>query len=296
MEEFLVSDDKEKCAINALFNVSEETLETKVKSLKEWIDQCPQLPLESKDEGFLQIMLLRGKFQEEIVKKNIENYFCYLCRYREFFAGLANIKPLDEVGINILLPRLTPSWERICFFKLDLTKVEMNVDVRRCFAICLATAVIGFNHDYVPKLRIIIDLKGFTISHILQVNINELFKLMGIYENILKIRISGIELINGPHILGTVLNMAKVVLKPKLFSRVFAHQDLSSLHKNVPKQNLPSDYGGELQSTEELLEIWDQIFTKKKSFLAKIEQLSQRNNEDEGIFGVQGSFKTLVVD
>jgi hypothetical protein len=96
---------------------------------------------------------------------------------------------------------------------------------------------------------------------------------------------------------------------------VFAHQDLSSLHKNVPKQNLPSDYGGELQSTEELLgiiqsfprfivsvafyqflEIWDQIFTKKKSFLEKIEQLSQRNNEDEGIFGVQGSFKTLVVD
>jgi hypothetical protein len=172
----------------------------------------------------------------------------------------------------------------------------MNVDVHRCFAICLATAVIGFNHDYVPKLRIIIDLKGFTMSHILQVNINELFKLMGIYENILKIRISGIELINGPHILGTVLNMAKVVLKPKLFSRVFAHQDLSSLHKNVPKQNLPSDYGGELQSTEELLEIWDQIFTKKKSFLEKIEQLSQRNNEDEGIFGVQGSFKTLVVD
>jgi hypothetical protein len=96
---------------------------------------------------------------------------------------------------------------------------------------------------------------------------------------------------------------------------VFAHQDLSSLHKNVPKQNLPSDYGGELQSTEELLgiiqsfprfivsvafyqflEIWDQIFTKKKSFLEKIEQLSQRNNEDEGIFGVHGSFKTLVVD
>jgi hypothetical protein len=96
---------------------------------------------------------------------------------------------------------------------------------------------------------------------------------------------------------------------------VFAHQDLSSLHKNVPKQNLPSDYGGELQGTEELLgiiqpfprfivsvafyqflEIWDQIFTKKKSFLEKIEQLSQRNNEDEGIFGVQGSFKTLVVD
>jgi hypothetical protein len=58
----------------------------------------------------------------------------------------------------------------------------MNVDVHRCFAICLATAVIGFHHDYVPKLRIIIDLKGFTMSHILQVNINELFKLMAIYE------------------------------------------------------------------------------------------------------------------
>jgi hypothetical protein len=33
-------------------------------------------------------------------------------------------------------------------------------------------------------------------------------------------RISGIEIINAPHLLGAVLNLAKVVLKPKLFSRV----------------------------------------------------------------------------
>jgi hypothetical protein len=96
---------------------------------------------------------------------------------------------------------------------------------------------------------------------------------------------------------------------------MFAHQDLVSLHKNVPKQNLPSDYGGELQSVEELLsiiesflrfvvsvalyqflEVWDETFTKKKCYLEKIEQLSQRNNEDQGSFGIQGSFKTLSVD
>ncbi|CAH1382622.1 unnamed protein product, partial [Tenebrio molitor] len=142
---------------------------------------------------------------------------------------------------------------RIHFFKLDLAKMGKDLDVHRCLIIGLAVAVIACHYDYVPNVRIIIDFKGWVMSHVLQVNINELLKLMDIYQNILMVRISGIELINAPRLLGTLLNMAKVVLKPKLFSRMFAHQDLVSLHKNVPKQNLPSDYGGELQSVEELL-------------------------------------------
>jgi hypothetical protein len=47
METFLVS-EKEKSVINALQNVSEKAIETKINILKKWIEQCPHLPLESK--------------------------------------------------------------------------------------------------------------------------------------------------------------------------------------------------------------------------------------------------------
>jgi hypothetical protein len=295
MEGFFVS-EKEKSVINALHNISEEAIEAKIKSLKKWIEQCPHLPLESKDEEFLKIMLLRGKFQEETVTKMIQNYFTHLCKYPEFFVGLKNIKPSDEVGWTVILPTLTPSWEKIGILKLNPAKVEKVLDVHRCFTVGIAAALIMYNYDYAPKIRLILDFEGFTMNHILQVNINDLFKLISIYENILKIRISGIELINAPHLLGVILNLAKVVLKPKLFSRITVHGDLCSLHKNIPRKNLPNDYGGELQNSEELLNLWDQVFLKKKCFLEKIEQLCQRHSQDQWIFGTQGSFKTLVVD
>jgi hypothetical protein len=100
------------------------------------------------------------------------------------------------------------------------------------------------------------------------------------------------------------------------FFQISVHKDLRSLYEKVPKQNLPSDYGGELQSVKELLsmteynlfdsqllivfyqfsEVWDEIFTKKRGFLENIEQLCQRNDQEQSIFGAQGSFKTLVVD
>jgi hypothetical protein len=43
-------------------------------------------------------------------------------------------------------------------------------------------------------------------------------------------------------------------------------------------------------------EVWDEIFTKKRGFLENIEQLCQRNDQEQSIFGAQGAFKTLVVD
>jgi hypothetical protein len=295
METFFVS-EKEKSVINALQNVSEEAIETKINTLKKWIGQCPHLPLESKDEEFLKIMLLRGKFQEGNVKKRVQNYFTHLCKYPEFFVGFKNIKPSNEVGVVVTSPALTPSWERIVILSLDSEKLEKVLDVHRCLYFAIATGTILFNYDYVPSVRVILDFESWTMSHILQGNINDFFKVRDIYENVFKMRISGIEIINAPHLLGAVLNLAKVVLKPKLFSRITVHKDLRSLYEKVPKQNLPSDYGGELQSVKELLKVWDEIFTKKRGFLDNIEQLCQRNDQEQSIFGAQGSFKTLVVD
>jgi hypothetical protein len=276
MEEYFVRDEQ-KCAINASFNESDGTINAKVVSLKKWVDECPHLPVETIDEDFLKIMLLKGKFKEEKVKENIKNYFKYLYKHSEFFTGLADIIPSKEVGLAVVSPIVTPSWERIGILKVNFANTEGNFEFSKCFSVGIATAMIMFNYDYTPTLRLILDYEGFTIRHFFQTGVLQLFKLMSIYQNILKMRISGIEIINPPFLFRTVLNILKAVLSSKLYSRITLHENLNSLHENVPKQYLPSDYGGELQSIEELLKLWDKTFVQKKSFLRKIEQVSQTN-------------------
>lgn len=60
--------------------------------------------------------------------------------------------------------------------------MEKVLDVHRCFTVGIAAALIMYNYDYAPKIRLILDFEGFTMNHILQVNINDLFKLISIYE------------------------------------------------------------------------------------------------------------------
>jgi hypothetical protein len=43
-------------------------------------------------------MLLRGKFKDEFVKPNIENYFKCLGKHPDIFLKLGKFKPSEEVG------------------------------------------------------------------------------------------------------------------------------------------------------------------------------------------------------
>ncbi|XP_015836608.1 uncharacterized protein LOC659861 [Tribolium castaneum] len=295
MEKYFVSEN-DKSAVRAQFGVCDETARRKVKSLKLWIEQCPHLPLESKDENFLEIMLLRGKFKEDRVRKNIENYFTYLSRYPEMFTGFANLRPVEEVGVAVLLPVPTATWERIAILKLQPDKVGKVLDVHRCLAIGLATAMIAFNYDYTASVRLILDFESFTMRHILQVNINDLFKAISIHENVLKMRISGIEILNAPHVISVILNLAKICLKPKLISRLSVHNNVESLSKSISKKYLPADYGGEQPNIQTLIAMCESTFLDKKDFFQKIERLAEQNQTRGEIFGVQGSFKSLNLD
>jgi hypothetical protein len=86
---------------------------------------------------------------------------------------------------------------------------------------------------------------------------------------------------------------AAKVVSSYFFFQISVHKDLRSLYEKVPKQNLPSDYGGELQSVKELLKVWDEIFTKKIGFLENIEQLCHPKGR-KGRFSVSRRWRWTV--
>ncbi|KYB26869.1 hypothetical protein TcasGA2_TC033428 [Tribolium castaneum] len=249
-----------------------------IPSIDQLTERCFQLaPVFGRQIGLVYVFVKR---LEDRVRKNIENYFSYLSRYPEMFTGFANLRPVEEVGVAVLLPVPTTTWERIAILKLQPDKVGKVLDVHRCLAIGLATAMIAFNYDYSASVRLILDFESFTMSHILQVNINDLFKAISIHENVLKMRISGIEILNAPHVISVILNLAKICLKPKLISRLSVHNNVESLCKNISKKYLPADYGGEQPNIQTLIAMCESTFLDKKEFFQRIERLADKTKHE----------------
>jgi hypothetical protein len=97
MEGYQISED-DKTKIRETFDVTESEVKVRIKLLQKWAKDLPHLPQESQEEAFLEIMLLRGKFKDEFVKPNIENYFKCLGKHPDIFLKLGKFKPSEEVG------------------------------------------------------------------------------------------------------------------------------------------------------------------------------------------------------
>ncbi|KAJ3651903.1 hypothetical protein Zmor_017907 [Zophobas morio] len=269
---------EDRTKIRALFGLSDDEVKVKVEELKKWVQSNPHLPEESHDEAYLDIMLLRSKFKDDYVKKNIENYFKYMSKYPEVFKKLGKFKPSEEVGVAMASPTLAPNFERIGILKLlQKNMSSRKFDINQMILVTVTTGIIMYNNDYTPSIRFLLDFEGFTMLDLFKVNLRDLFKLVSICENILRIRISGFELLNAPRLMTALLGIGRVLLKPKMFSRITTHSDASTLLNNIPKECLPSDYGGESESTDTLVEIWDHIVEAQKPFFEKVANYSRKS-------------------
>lgn len=95
-----------------------------------------------------------------------------------------------------------------------------------------------------------------------------------------------------------VINKAMVLVKPfintKLYNALKFHNigSYDSLYKHVPREILPSDYGGDAQSMAELKQYWVEILADRHEFLiddsrfAFNEEIKHRASEDQKIGGI----------
>lgn len=68
----------------------------------------------------------------------------------------------------------------------------------------------------------------------------------------LALKVFAIHVLNAPSIGQQILSFFKKFMKPKILDRLVLHSNLEELHKALPKECLPRDYGGEDYSMDEL--------------------------------------------
>ncbi|RZC37480.1 CRAL TRIO domain containing protein, partial [Asbolus verrucosus] len=230
----------------------------------------------------------------ERTKQKIDNYYKLRGENRELMKDFQNIVPSKETFIFLPMPKLTPDLERINIMKL------MNSDPNR-FSIydavkCnLAIEELALQYDYAVGDRFVVDYADFSLQHLTKFNPVVLAKNITLFEEAYSSRILSVEFINLPSFVSKILALFKIVMRPKIYARLKIHDNLESLHKVMPKECLPSEYGGTLKKLDEVVANHHDFLLQSHENVSQ-EHLRVGETEENGAFGVDGTFKQLAID
>ncbi|KAL3267226.1 hypothetical protein HHI36_011361 [Cryptolaemus montrouzieri] len=275
---------------------TENDVRMDVLILREWMKKQKHLPSDMMEDEFLEIQLLNNKFSIEKVKQKLEKYCTMksLPHYKQYFEHIPT--PSKEAVFYTPLPKLTNSFKRILLGRLFTNKNDYDLVKDVSGALPLREFLTRF--DYNDGEILIFDHREITALHFLS------SYRANVFADILELALGGfsarpyqIHIIN--KMTATVFHLIKPILPSKLLSKIYFHDDYTSLTKMVPPECLPKDYGGELESLEEILVKWDTIFEENKDLLRKY--MDTKSNEELRLNGptfieMQGTFKQLNID
>ncbi|KAJ3643782.1 hypothetical protein Zmor_026470 [Zophobas morio] len=290
----------ERAEILKHYGVSEEQVKEDVELIKSWKQKQPHLP-ENTSDDFIARVLLRNKFRVERTKEKLDNYYTLRGYHDALVRDFENIVPSKHFITHLPLPKLTPNYERVIIMKLINTDIEVY-DMLELIKLDLAVTEVTMQYDGSIGVRYVIDFGGFTLRHLAKWNPLLLNKHVTLIEKAYSCRIMGFHCINVPDFATNILGLLKIVLRAKIYDKLKINSSLESLYEVIPKECLPSEYGGSCSNIPSLLKKWDEVFQNHRNFFVEnyknvsMEHLRTADLDKSDSFGPDGTFKRLTID
>lgn len=163
---------------------------------------------------------------------------------------------------------------------------------------------IRISEDYCFSDVYVLDLQNCSLGHVRQVTIPLVKKyelcVLGGYN----FRIKAIHILNAPPYADILISIIKLVFKSKIAERIHVHDnDLTSFRAKVPKESLPTEYGGQSGSISDNWDRWvKKIDSYHDTFLEREKYKSDESRRHDCSFGnsdllgFEGSFRKLELD
>nr|CAI5826737.1 unnamed protein product [Callosobruchus analis] len=200
------------------------------------------------------------------------------------------------------LPKLNTDLSRIALIRIDDPEGQapdglfyelipiLNVEMR---LIC---------EDYFLSNIILIDLEGFGLRNVMKYTPTVCNTLVHLMLSV-NLRLRGLHFLNAPPSIDKVMFLVKTFLPEKFSRKVHVHKNADTLYQFVPKECLPENYGGSLDSLEQMHEDWCKANESQQEFFEKLltvkcegDLTHMKIQDNESGFGVDGSFKKLAID
>ncbi|CAG9854762.1 unnamed protein product [Phyllotreta striolata] len=278
-------------------------LEEQTKIVKEWIKTQTHLP-EIPSTNMIEFVVVNSKFKIEKIKQKVELYYTIKNSYPDFYDNVNPKLQTVKEGMNnqliVPIPKLIEDKYRLIVFKMKDNEEGFNDDAQLALVVNLYE--IRMQEDFSLSDIILFDFEHVTMTHVYKTSFAMVRRAAYILEKLYSNRIKAVHIINYHPICRLLYKMASMVLKQKLLDRVKFHNSVESLCQHIPKESLPSDYGGDQKSLDEIEELWK---TKLVEYADRFDELDTlRVNDalrpapmkDNETLNLQGTFRKLIVD
>ncbi|XP_046737799.1 alpha-tocopherol transfer protein-like isoform X2 [Diprion similis] len=293
--------------IRVELNEDPTTRQGDLKLIKEWLVKQPHLP--AFDDDLRLMTFLRGcKFSLEKCKRKLDMYFTMRSIVPEFFSQRditrAEMREITSTIQTPPLPGLTKNGRRVIVMRGAEKEIatpnvaEMMKLVLMIGDIRLAEELIGVAGDVY-----ILDATVATPTHFAKFTPAILKKFLTCVQEAYPVKLKEIHVVNISPLVDTIVNFVKPFLKEKIRNRIFVHSNFKTLYDHVPKEILPSEYGGDAGPIQPIHEAWIKKLEDYGPWFAAQEAI--KTNEalrpgkpktQDDLFGLDGSFRQLVID
>ncbi|CAH1640964.1 unnamed protein product [Spodoptera littoralis] len=284
-----------------------ERLDEAIKILDDWIQKQDHLIKKDFSRVYLEKTLISCKGSVEKAKKQIDRLCTMKTLNPKFFTKTnvkAELQNILRVALLIPLPTLTDDYYRVLLVKIrsfDLTSESFMLYFQYCLILCEYIKA----NDYVNGFIIIYDCRELNMFDVVsKMSTVELQQFITILIEGYGARMKSIHILTESKAIELIINTVKQFISEKVGNRMYVQRTLEDLHKDVPKNILPVEYGGTEKSLDILQEEMVRELSKeeyvdyvKMMFNARTEEGKRNAGKfNEEYLGMPGSFRALSVD
>ncbi|XP_047096992.1 retinol-binding protein pinta-like [Schistocerca piceifrons] len=278
-----------------------------IQHIRDWMKKQPHLKARTDDQWI--VTFLRGcKFSLQRTKEKLDMYYTMKTAAPEFYKNRDPFDPkiqyMLDAGFISYLPKVDKEGRRITVLRLGrLDPKKVTADY--LFRLLFMGGDLSLNEDdsaIVCGATVILDLKDTTLAHAAIFTPSAVKKSMAVYQDAYPFRPKAIHFVNTPSFSEAITGLFLPLMKPKLRKRVIILQKTSSSTRFLP-DIVKEHYGAVLASVPGVAAPWRKQLESFAEYLKEDEKYGTDESKRMGkpktrsdLFGVEGSFRQLVVD
>lgn len=279
---------------------SADIVEEDVTQLIEWLSKQPHLP-KITDRKWLANFIVGCKYNLQRSKQVINSYFIARAEYPEFFGSYTR-EMINEVAKNgkiSIFPKLTPEGYRVNCARSLPTAEDDKFDVEMFCKMSLAALDLQLREEPSHGIIILFDMKEFRLSQFLAYTPTVTKNFLKCCVDSFPLRVKAVHYINPPKFMSRLITFFKMFLSNKIKDRIFVHDNLEDVYQYIPKDIMPTIYGGTDGDIEKLEEDFIDYLVENQAWIASrptadLSRLPEDSKTDE--LDMNGTFKKLQID